>query len=70
MSRGMNCVSSFDAGHREPSGRGRYVIGRTLIAAAPLLALTSLTGCRAVSGMRAAPLTEGVRRSYDADYRT
>lgn len=37
----------------------------TLIAA---LAFASLTGCRTVSGMRSADLTEGVQHSFAADY--
>jgi hypothetical protein len=44
------------------------VVGSRTLAAAVVLATLGLGGCRTVSGMRSAPLTEGVRRSYDADY--
>jgi hypothetical protein len=43
------------------------MFGRTVVAAT-VLAMMALAGCRTVSGMRAAPLTEGVRRSYYANY--
>jgi hypothetical protein len=44
------------------------VVGSKTVAAAAVLAMTGLVGCGTVSGMRSAPLTDGVRRSYDADY--
>lgn len=39
-----------------------------MTAAVTFLALADLAGCSTVAGIRAAPLSEGVRRSYNADY--
>jgi hypothetical protein len=41
---------------------------RLAMTAALMLAFASLTGCRTVSGMRSAELTDGIPRAYVADY--
>jgi hypothetical protein len=43
------------------------VLGPKTGAAIAMFALVA-SGCRTVGGMRTAPLSEGVQRSYDADY--
>jgi hypothetical protein len=44
------------------------MFGQKVVLASVTFAAVALTGCRTVSGMRDAPLNEGVLRSYDADY--
>jgi len=44
------------------------MFGRKVVLASVTVAAVALTGCRTVSGMRDAPVNEGVLRSYNADY--
>jgi hypothetical protein len=44
------------------------MLGPKTVLATSVLAALALTGCRTVSGMRDAPVNEGILRSYDAGY--